>query len=71
MARYARGPLSGRVSDAGRARAIEPGERPASESLRRTNPREGGELSAGYGDLASERLSLGTVLLRSPSAGCR
>jgi hypothetical protein len=27
-------PVSGRVSDAGRARAIEPGERPASESLR-------------------------------------
>src|SRR3954447_2045131 len=49
-------PVPGRVSDAGPARAIEPGIGPASESLRRRNPQESGERLAVYGDLTGQRL---------------
>jgi hypothetical protein len=38
---------------AGRARAVNSVKGPASESLRRRNPRESGERLAVYGDLAS------------------
>jgi hypothetical protein len=46
-------PESVRVSDAGAARAVDLGEGrgPASESLRRTNPRDSGEQLAVYGEL--------------------
>jgi hypothetical protein len=44
-------PVSGRVSDAGPARAVSPVRGPAHESHRRTNPRRSGEDLAVYGDL--------------------
>jgi hypothetical protein len=47
--------FSGRVSDTGRSTSGRPGIRPASESLRRTNPRESGERWTVYGDLARQR----------------
>ena len=50
-------PLSVRVSDAGPARAVDPGKGrgPTSESLRRTNPRDSGEQLAVYGELIARR----------------
>src|SRR6516165_10082804 len=64
-------PLAGRVSDAGPARAVCPVRGPASESLRRTNPRESGEELPVYGDLAERRLCRGMILARSPRAESR
>jgi hypothetical protein len=58
-------PLSVRVSDAGAVRAALPGVRgPASESLRKTNPRDSGEQLAVYGELAGQRRWWGMVLRR-------
>ena len=48
-----------------------PGVGPASESLRRTNPRESGERLAVYGDLAWQRLWRGMVLPSLLSAESR
>ena len=64
-------PLSGRVSDAGPARAVSAVRGPASESLRRTNPRESGEELPVYGDLAERRLCRGMILARSLRAESR
>ena|SRR5262252_10813529 len=61
----------GPVSDAGRARAVDPVIGPASESLRRTNPRESGEDLPVYGDLARRRLCRGMILARSLRAESR
>lgn len=49
--------LTVRVSDAGGARTVDPGQGlgPASESHRRTNPRDGDEGWAVYGDLVARR----------------
>jgi len=62
-------PLSGRVSDAGRAQAINPVYGPGSESLRRKNPRESGEQFSGYGDLTWQRVWRAMVSPGSPGAG--
>jgi hypothetical protein len=58
--------LSVRVSDAGAARAVDPGKGrgPASESLRKTNPRDSGEQLAVYGELVGQRRWWGMVLRR-------
>jgi hypothetical protein len=56
---------------AGRARAVSPVRGPASESLRRTNPRESGEDLPVYGDLAGRRLCRGMILARSLRAESR
>src|SRR5215469_6422862 len=64
-------PESGRVSDAGPARAVSAVRGPASESLRRTNPRESGEELPVYGDLAERRLCRGMILARSLRAESR
>jgi hypothetical protein len=61
---FGEGPEWGRVSDAGPARAVDPVIGPASESHRRTNPRESGEGLVVYGDLARQRLCRGMVLAR-------
>src|SRR5215469_4664047 len=63
-------PLAVRVSDAGRARAVDPGKgrRPASESLRRTNPRDSGEQLAVYGELIARRRWQWMVLRRLAGA---
>src|SRR5947209_2039039 len=53
------------------ARAVDPAIGPASESLRRTNPRESGEDLAVYGDLAPQRVCRGMVFLGSLRAGSR
>jgi hypothetical protein len=60
------GRLAVRVSDTGAARAVDPGKGrgPGSESLRRTNPWDNGEQSAGYGDLLGQRRWRGMVLRR-------
>src|ERR1700741_5220558 len=63
--------LSGRVSDAGPARAVSPVRGPAYESHRRTNPRRSGEDLAVYGDLVRQRVCRGMVLLGSPRAQSR
>jgi CheY-like chemotaxis protein len=60
-----------RVSDAGPGASDRRGIRPASESLRRTNPWESSERLAVYGDLAWPRLWRGMVFLRSPRAESR
>jgi hypothetical protein len=52
-------PVSGRVSDAGPSTSGRCGIGPASESLRRTNPRESGECLPYYGDLGWPRLLAG------------
>jgi hypothetical protein len=78
-------PLSLRVSDAGPTRAffvkgfgcrpdasVRPGiGGPASESLRRTNPRESDERLIVYGDLARQRLWRGMFFGRSLRAESR
>jgi hypothetical protein len=56
---------------AGPARAVSPVRGPASESLRRTNPRERGEELPVYGDLAERRLCRGMILARSLRAESR
>ena len=48
-----------------------PGIGPASESLRRRNPRESGEWLAVYGDLAGQRLWRGMIFRRSMRAESR
>ena len=63
-----------RVSDAGLARAFDAaqgGGGPASESLRRTNPRAGAETLAVYGDLVARRRGRKMMLRRLVKAGGR
>ena len=62
--RVAERPASVRVSGAGPARAVEAGKDrvPASESLRRTNPRDSGEELAVYGELVAQGRWRGMVL---------
>jgi hypothetical protein len=57
-------PLWVRVSDAGAAGAMDPGKGrgPASESPRKTNPRDSGEQLAVYGELVGQRRWWGMVL---------
>jgi hypothetical protein len=64
--------FSVRVSDAGLARTFAPvqdSSGPASESLRRTNPRDSGEQLAGYGDLVTRRCWQKIILRRLVRAG--
>ena len=63
--------VSGRVSDAGWVRGVDPVIGPASESLRRRNPRESGDGLPVYGDLAGRRLCRGMILARSLRAESR
>ena len=59
-------------SDAGLARAfaaVQDSSGPASESLRRTNPRDSGEQLAGYGDLVARRCWQKIILRRLVRAG--
>jgi hypothetical protein len=62
--RLVRRPPAVRVSDDGAAQAVEAGKdrTPASESLRRTNPRDSGEELVVYGELVSQGRWLGMVL---------
>ena len=70
-ARIGIGPGSGRVSEAGWVRGVDPVIGPASESLRRRNPRESGDGLPVYGDLAGRRLCRGMILARSLRAESR
>jgi hypothetical protein len=54
-----------------RDRPVQPWRGPASESLRRRNPRESGEDLPVYGDLAGRRLCRGMILARSLRAESR